>query len=1252
MIMDGSGRPVDYRFTEVNALFQAFTHPEAPPLTNLTVGDVPDTLRPPAFDWLPLLQSVACSAAPQTSTAFSIPLGRRARVHVHSPAPDELSVIFVDITGEEALEGEVEARRQEHESLMRHIPGIVYRCRYDSDWTAVHVSQEIERITGYAPRDFIGNAVRTLASLVHPDDTSRVMRIINRALEADEPWTVEYRIVGRQGQEVWVRERGRAIRETNGDVRYLDGFVQDISDYRQATEILERQLAFQKMAAKASSRFVGADTREALHEAAEHSLAEFGAFFSVDRTYLFEFSPDLSVMDNTHEWCAEGIDPQIDELQGLDAHVLPWWTSQVMTGRPFFVEDVSALPEEATPERETLEAQGVRSVICIPMRSLDQHIVGFMGMDAVRSHMTWPEHQIAVLQLTADIVGAAIVRLRAVEELRESERMRRHITESLDQVFWLRDAGNQEMLYVNKAYEDIWGRSRTSLYEDPSSFIDAIHPDDRGRVLEHFSTYLESGTFDEEYRILRPDGAVRWLRARSFPVLDRTGRTIRHTGMAVDVTEERQQQERIRFHSAILENMFESVTVTDPAGVFTYVNKAAERLYGYTVDELRHQTPDRLSAEPNAAGDQQTLMETLAQGRSYSGQARHRRKDGSTFLCEFFAVPLTDEDGKVRAHIAIQRDVSERERMRHRVEEQERLYRGLVESQHDLIVRVDAHNRFTFANGSFCRFMDVGVDELLGQSFLGLLSEDELAATLEALQQLRTSSGYVRLEQQIETPEGNRWLAWELTGLRDDDDELVEVQAVARDVTELKEAQRQAEAASRAKSEFLANMSHEIRTPLNSVIGFTELLLESPLDDVQKRYLTNAHSAGKSLLGIVTDILDFSKIEAGKLELDPTEVDVGDLARQALDIVRFPAERKKLTLSLDLPADLPRMGVLDPVRVNQVLVNLLGNAVKFTLKGEVELSVRYQRAEGTGLGIRGSEAWEDPDESGVDRNHPEADCLEHGSYSFHIRDTGIGISAEQQTHLFKAFSQADSSITRRFGGTGLGLAISSLLVQQMGGDLTLDSVPGRGSTFSFILPAEVRPSGRRTREKPSSSSAHDPALRKAPTTCVDPPADSPSDPAPAKLESGPGHARTGHTLTDLAPTGIPIVLVADDVAMNLLLIRSLIERMAPGVRVVEAQDGFQALAAVQLHRVDLILMDVQMPGMDGTGATRRIRELERTREVVGREPRRIPIVALTAGATEAERERALSSGMDRFLTKPVDSRKLRQVLDDYLPFPS
>lgn len=362
----------------------------------------------------------------------------------------------------------------------------------------------------------------------------------------------------------------------------------------------------------------------------------------------------------------------------------------------------------------------------------------------------------------------------------------------------------------------------------------------------------------------------------------------------------------------------------------------------------------------------------------------------------------------------------------------EERYRGLVETQHDLILRLDMKGRLTFCNEALNRTFGLGADATIGQAFGPEVSDEDGSQAFDLERVLRPPYRAV-YDQRVMTDNGFRWISWEDVALRDPDGRIQEIQRVGRDITdrkqqeqELEEARDQAEAANRAKSGFLATMSHEIRTPMNGVIGMTSLLLDTELTAEQKNYAEAVQESGQSLLTLINDILDFSKIEAGFLELEEIDVDIAGLTERIAELLAPRAFERGIELATQIDPDVPRHLIGDPGRLRQALVNLVGNAVKFTHEGGVVIAVRLL---------------------------DEKDGI--ATLRVEVIDSGIGVPEEKQRQLFEEFTQVDSSVSRRYGGTGLGLAITKRIVEKMDGKIGIVSKQGEGSTFWFEAKLKV-----------------------------------------------------------------------------------------------------------------------------------------------------------------------------------------------------
>ncbi|MDR6294054.1 MULTISPECIES: hybrid sensor histidine kinase/response regulator [Inquilinus] len=540
----------------------------------------------------------------------------------------------------------------------------------------------------------------------------------------------------------------------------------------------------------------------------------------------------------------------------------------------------------------------------------------------------------------------------------------------------------------------------------------------------------------------------------------------------------------------------------------------------------------------------------------------------------------TIEDGRktlAQANDVLEHAVAERTA---ELRESERLLRDILDRSPISIAIYGRDGNFLFANQRHVDLFGLAGQTMARRNPRGLYADPGDAARLEAT--LRQDGLVHDAEVEFRTGEGGRF--WGLLSL-----ERIAFEgqsgtiAWTYDITErrlaeqvMAEARQAAEASARAKSEFLAVMSHEIRTPMNGVLGMLEVMEQSRLDEGQRQSLQLIRESARSLLRIVNDILDFSKIEAGRLDLEWMPVSIRTAIAGLVDMLAPQARDKGLVLTAATDPTIPDPVLADPVRLRQILLNLAGNAIKFTERGSVRIEAALARHEAGRARI-----------------------------SIAVIDTGIGISAIEQERLFQPFSQADASTTRRFGGTGLGLSIARRLATMMGGDITVDSVPGRGATFRLTLDLAV-------------AQAED-------------------------AEIAPARAATLPAATDIdqARRDGRLVLVVDDHPVNRqVLVRQL---QLLGYAADTAADGVEALAAWAAGPYALVLTDCHMPSLDGFELTRRIREAERA----GR--RRIPIVAVTANVLAGEAERCRAAGMDDYVGKPVQLARLQEVLQRWFP---
>ena len=650
---------------------------------------------------------------------------------------------------------------------------------------------------------------------------------------------------------------------------------------------------------------------------------------------------------------------------------------------------------------------------------------------------------------------------------------------------------------------------------------------------------------------------------------------------------------------AILTSANFSIIATDEKGIIQIFNVGAERMLGYAATEVLNSiTPADISDPLEVIARAKALTVELgtpitpgfealvfkaSRGIEDIYELTYIRKDGSRFPAVVSVTALRDTVDAIIGYLLIGTDntarklvEAEQRKLDQRLRDQQFYTRSLIESNIDALMTTDPFGIISDVNKQMEALTGCTRDELIGAPFKGYFTDPERADA--GIRQVLSERKVTDYELTARARNGKETVvSYNATTFYDRDRTLQGVFAAARDVTErkrveaeLQQARAAAESASQIKSDFLASMSHEIRTPINAIIGIADLLAKTTLSSEQNKYVRVFRRAGDNLMNLINDILDLSKVEAAQLELEQTGFSLSDLLDKIREMLSVRAEEKGLALVFEVAPDVPDNLIGDPNRLRQVLLNLIGNAIKFTESGQVSLHVT-----------------------------PDAGLPAPGALRFTITDTGIGIPVEKLGAVFERFTQADSSTTRKYGGSGLGLTISKRLVELMGGRIWVESSVGGGSVFSFTVRLEVLSS----------------AMQRAPV---------------------PAGARPEPALLALR------ILLVEDSADNRLITVAFLAETPYWVDI--AENGAIALEKFIAGSYDLVLMDRQMPVMDGLTATRAIRDWEKANQ---RPP--TAILALTASALRGDQEKCMAAGCTAFLTKPIKQDVLLQAIRTHSP---
>ncbi len=998
-----------------------------------------------------------------------------------------------------------------------------------SDGIIQCISPQIEKLCGYSIPELKG---KNFNEYISESDLNIVSKLRRKALSAGID-RADFRIKSKSGENIFVRVSLKSVKGEGQKIFYR-GILRDLESIKKAEDAAKIQEE------KFYLLFENLPDVTVYHKASVDINGNINDFEIVDINTAFEDLTSLQRKDI--------IGRKMTEVMPLIERNPEFWLS-VYT--------------------EVVE-KGIRRKFEYFSSSLEM----WFNISAFR---TSPGYFVSILEDITEKKNSDI------ELMKTKSRLQYLVSESPAVIYTFSIINTPQINFVSDNIKNVLGYNPDYFLYSFEKWMECIHEDDRDKTDIMLKQLMNNKKYVSEYRFKDSDGYYRWIHDEQAVMTETDNGSVVIIGSFIDITELKRSEEK--FSSIFHSNASIMVISNIITGEFLDVNDEFMETLNYRREDVIGKTAAEIGIFPNRSMRADIVEEIGRNGRVRNMNIEAYKKDREMVFGLLSADILVEPDEPLLLTMVV--DITEQKKMERALIKSEERYRDLVQNANSIIVRLNPQGRIIFFNEFAQHFFGYTEEEIIGRNILSTIVPKENNELICIVKEIISSPEKYRNHENRNVKKNGEevWVVWNNRVVYDENGNVKEILSVGSDITDRKiaeeklihakqeadEAREKAQKATMAKSEFLAAMSHEIRTPMNSIVGMTNLALMTDDDDEKFEYLTTVRLSADHLMSVINDILDFSKIEAGRMVLDEHDFDLNNQVAVILSSFKHKADEKNLEFKYTIDPDIPPVVIADSAKIRQILINLISNSLKFTEKGHVHVKLEK-----------------------IDFNDfPDFERNENiFLVRFSVEDTGIGINEDRIEDIFKSFTQAENSISRKYGGTGLGLTITRKLVNLMGGEIHVESKFGEGTLFYFVLPL-VRGIENEIKKQDEDNDEF-------------------------QIRHNSSHVK---------------ILLAEDNPVNQMLAKVILKKL--GYEFDVAWNGVEVLEKLKKDKFDVVLMDLEMPGMGGIEATEKIRRGE-----AGEKNMDITILAMTAHVLNEYKEIAFKSGMNGFIDKPIDFNEL------------